>query len=88
MSSHDIVEVAVRLCASGHGGRRRAIDAFRLVLYGLGDGFYVLDVSGALLHKFKSIHVHGNVPIEWTVGLRWAAQGGTRAGDAWSSRRV
>ena len=88
MGAHDVVKVAVRLCASGHGGRRWAIDASRVVLYGLGDGFYALDVSGALLHDNQSIHVRDNIPMERMVGLRWAARDATRDGDVWSFRQA
>lgn len=64
MGAHDIVEVAVGLCASGHGGRRRAIDELGLVLWGLDDGFYALDVSGARLQHSESIHVHTTYPFQ------------------------
>jgi hypothetical protein len=70
--AHDIVKVAVRFGPAGHGGRRRSsgllVDD---VLYGLGNAFYARDVSLALLQIQQSILVH--VPMERTVGLRWAA---------------
>jgi len=72
MRPHDIVEVAVRFGASGHGGRRRPTGLLvHDVLYGLGNAFYARDVSLALLQIQQSILVH--VPMERTVGLRWAA---------------
>lgn len=78
MGAHDVVEVAVRLGASGHGGRRGAIDDVGLVLCGLGDGFYALDVSRAFLHDSGSIQCTADVPISG----RWAYAGLLQAGLA------
>lgn len=55
MCPHYRVEVTVRLGSSSHGGLRRAIVLFDGLLYGLGDAFYALDVSLALLQKEQSI---------------------------------
>ena len=50
--AHDRVEVAVRLGASGHGGRWRAIELSGSVLIcRLWDGFYALQVSLTLLQS-------------------------------------